>query len=304
MPIGLKNGPSHFSTTNDKKSFKYQPHQLQEVFVSSLSHNFQFFMPVETSVNGQRLFQSAPYRAHKRVEYTGHAVELPAGATQSDAHDYMTRIATQSYSAECAPFALRLETITASSRRGKTAADLEGDWEEEGDDEGEGAELQGDNGEFSAGAVLASCLRHCDKLYGSSCKRPGEGGTGNVLLVVTRRVHGCFVVDAVQSLKYAAIRQSAQAALQLLNQHLAAPGPQPQLLEQHQHQHQQRTVASRTLPVPLGASTSISTSSIARTGGAGRGKAASTAQCSAVHAGLIPDCDIAEDSRKKTKQHD
>ena len=40
-----------------------------------------------------------------------------------------------------------------------------------------------DNGEFSAGAILAACLRNCEKNY-----KDDQGSTGNILLVITRKV--------------------------------------------------------------------------------------------------------------------
>jgi hypothetical protein len=222
-------------------------------------------MPTDCYVNGQPLFQSAVCRAHKRVEYTGHAVELPASANAGDVKDFMTRISTQCYSAECAPFACRLETVSSRSNL-KTAVDLERDGEgPDCEEEGGDGELQGDNGEFSAGAILAACLRNCEKLYGSSCKREGEGGTGNVLLVVTRRVRGCFVADMVQPLKYTAIRACAAQALDRLNFHLAtrhlerAPqeAPMDDSVASRQrgspgaaHNFTRPTVTARTLPVP------------------------------------------------------
>jgi hypothetical protein len=204
-------------------------------------------MPADTEalLNGRQWFRSAPSRAHQRVEYTGHALELAAGATLEDALDFMTRLSTQCYSAECAPYAFRLERPAVAAKglalglagvRGaggtrRTAAELEQEqeqeqetagWDEEQEREQEQEqELSADNGEFSAGAILASCLRQNEKLYGSSCKREGEGGTGNLILVVTRKVQGCFVADSVQALKYGAIRRCATQALALLHHHLA-----------------------------------------------------------------------------------
>jgi hypothetical protein len=63
---------------------------------------------------------------------------------------------------------------------------------EEGEEE-EAEETFEDNGEFSAGAILTASLRSCERKYGPASG--GGGNTGNILLVVTRKVMGCFVAD-------------------------------------------------------------------------------------------------------------
>jgi hypothetical protein len=222
-------------------------------------------MPTDTSIiNGQLLFQSPVSRAHQRVEYVGHACELPAGATESDVLDFVTRIATQSYSAECAPFAYRLEAQQAVTHNDE--GDYHDDCEEE--EEEKGKDTFDDNGEFTGGSILASCLRNCEKVYikgkggrsrGRSNsnevdrEREREGGdtsggsgirinTGNILVVVTRKVQGCFVADLVQHRKGAAIRSCGTNALARLNKHLARPG----------HPHPSSPIINNTSSHPVG----------------------------------------------------
>ena len=50
-------------------------------------------------VNKQQAFHSGISRAHKRVHYTGYALELPVDASATDMRDYVARLSTQCYSA-------------------------------------------------------------------------------------------------------------------------------------------------------------------------------------------------------------
>ena len=56
-----------------------------------------------------------------------------------------------------------------------------------------------DNGEFSAGEILADCLK----------KKEGY----NLLICVCSNVSGCFVTDMVQSQKYRAVKEAATRAI-------------------------------------------------------------------------------------------
>ena len=172
--------------------------------------------PKSTVVNGIQVYLSNVVRAHRRVHYIGHALEMPANATEADMLDYVARISTQCYSAECAPYAFRLHTDNVQrTRRGKY-------WEEQlFDEEDEERKTCDDNGEFSAGSILAACLRNCEKKYSKRGVEGIGGNTGNILLVVTRKVEGCFVTDMVQPLKYSAIRSCGTQALERLNCHFS-----------------------------------------------------------------------------------
>lgn len=85
-------------------------------------------------------------------------------------------------SSDCVPFALRL---------------IEG---------GQVVALSEDNGEFLSGMILSNALK---KLEGY-----------NVLVMVTRNVKGCFVVDMVQNQKRNFIKQAAEKAIEMLKLHL------------------------------------------------------------------------------------
>lgn len=166
---------------------------------------------------------------------------------------------------ECAPYAFRLNPLPKATPPRITAATAleEGDATitrqgQEPEEENNEADTYEDNGEFSAGAILAACLRNCEKHY-----KEGAGGvrasTGNILLVVTRKVQGCFVADMVQPLKYSAIRACAMQALERLNAHLATVTLQlqeqlQQLKEQQQllqqGQQSQPGAGALTLKIP------------------------------------------------------
>lgn len=66
--------------------------------------------------------------------------------------------------------------------------------------------LNGDNGEFLSGVILSNALK---KLEGY-----------NVLVMVTRHVTGCFVVDMVQNQKRNFIKVAAEKAIEQLKLHL------------------------------------------------------------------------------------
>jgi hypothetical protein len=104
----------------------------------------------------------------------------------------MAHISLGYYSAHCAPYALRLV-----------------------EENGEVSEAFEDLGEFLAGNTLMAVIRSFENIY-----RPAEA---SVLVMITRKVLGCFVPEMVQQLKYNAIRTCAHKALSKLNKKLFHP---------------------------------------------------------------------------------
>ena len=135
------------------------------------------------------IYQSQPFRI-KKLEYVGHACIIQSYA---DGLDVVARISLDCYSAQCSPYAMRL------------------------DDEEGIREVYEDHGEFTAGGTLASCLKSFEKKYS------GVNGA-NILLVVTRKVFGCFVADMVQHQKFNAIRTCGMNALRKMNKHVIPSG--------------------------------------------------------------------------------
>jgi hypothetical protein len=132
---------------------------------------------------GDRLiFQSTVFRIQK-VEYTAHACLV---TDVEDAKEVMAHISLGYYSAHCAPYALRLV-----------------------DETGEITETYEDLGEFYAGNTLMAVIRSFESLYKSV--------DASVLVMITRKVSGCFVPDMIQNMKYNAIRTCAVKALTKLN---------------------------------------------------------------------------------------
>jgi hypothetical protein len=142
------------------------------------------------------IFQS-PVIQLKRIEYTGHACIVQSF---EDALDVVTRISLDCYSAQCAPYAIRLE-------------------EEDGI-----REIYEDQGEFTAGSTLASCLKSFEKKYSTV-------NGANILLVVTRKVSGFFVGDMIQHQKFNAIKNCGMNALKKLNKHVIPRGVELELAE-------------------------------------------------------------------------
>jgi hypothetical protein len=128
------------------------------------------------------IFQSTEFRIQK-VEYMAHAC-LVTGF--EDAKEVMAHISLGYYSAHCAPYALRLVEET-----------------------GEISEIYEDLGEFYAGNTLMAVIRSFDSLYKSV--------DASILVMITRKVSGCFVTDMIQNMKYNAIRTCAVKALTKLN---------------------------------------------------------------------------------------
>jgi hypothetical protein len=134
------------------------------------------------------IFQSSVFKI-QRCEYTAHACLIK---DQEDAKEVMAHISLGYYSAHCAPYAFRLVEET-----------------------GEVTEASEDLGEFLAGNTLMAVIRSFESIY-----RPAEA---SVLVMITRKVLGCFVPEMIQQLKYNAIRTCAHKALSKLNKKLFLP---------------------------------------------------------------------------------
>lgn len=128
------------------------------------------------------IFQSTGFRIQK-VEYMAHACVV---TSFEDAKEVMAHISLGYYSAHCAPYALRLVG-----------------------ESGEISEVYEDLGEFYAGNTLIAVLRSFESLYKSV--------DVSILVMMTRKVSGCFVTDMIQNMKYNAIRTCAVKALTKLN---------------------------------------------------------------------------------------
>mmetsp|Transcript_22432 Transcript_22432/g.32715 ORF Transcript_22432/g.32715 Transcript_22432/m.32715 type:complete len:210 (-) Transcript_22432:72-701(-) len=134
------------------------------------------------------IYQSTVFQL-KKCEYMAHACIV---ASYEDAKDMIAKISLGYYSAHCSPYALRLDSDNGVE------------------------EYNDDMGEFSAGSTLASCLRSFENLY-------SQVNGANILLVLTRKVSGCFVTDMIQHQKYNAIRTCGHKALNKLNKHTVIP---------------------------------------------------------------------------------
>ena len=92
---------------------------------------------------------------------------------------------------ECAPYAFRLNPAPLLDHQ--TSDALRDDVTEEKDVH-ERENTCDDNGELSAGAILAACLRNCEKNYKASEEQRRQGAcSGNILLVVTRKVNSMCI---------------------------------------------------------------------------------------------------------------
>lgn len=147
-------------------------------------------------VDNRPIFQSSVVKLRK-IEYTAHACIVQS---YEDAIDVVTRISLDCYSAQCAPYAMRLE-------------------------DGDGIrEIYEDQGEFTAGSTLASCLKSFEKKYNSV-------SGANILVVVTRKVSGFFVGDIIQHQKFNAIKTCGMHALKKLNKHVIPRGVETDMIE-------------------------------------------------------------------------
>lgn len=132
---------------------------------------------------GDRLVFQSPIFKIQKCEYIAHACLV---TNYEDAKDVMAHISLGYYSANCAPYAILLK-----------------------EDYHEYSEIYEDLGEFLAGNTLMSVLKSYENIYKSAevC----------VLVMITRKIYGCFVTDMIQNMKYNAIRTCANKALIKLN---------------------------------------------------------------------------------------
>lgn len=74
-------------------------------------------------------------------------------------------------------------------------------------------EIMDDCGDFGSAQIISSCIQHAEH----NC---GGFRFANILVLVTCKVKGCFVVDMIQHLKHRPIMVSCQSALAQLAEHL------------------------------------------------------------------------------------
>ena len=122
-----------------------------------------------------------PIYIRKKMSYTGYAATAYSVEQAIAIIDY---IGVSTFSEDSLPYAITL---------------MEG---------GELIAVAEDNGEFSCGNILGSCLQ---KLEGY-----------NVLVCVSRKVDDCYIPDMVQSQKYRVIRDAATSAIEALVDRLNA----------------------------------------------------------------------------------
>jgi hypothetical protein len=126
----------------------------------------------------------ATYQNHtikiKRSEFTAHLCILK---DSEHANEVRERITSTNCGIQTSPYVLRLYL---SNNQYKETID--------------------DMGEFGAGECILNCLKNYDKLLGNN----------NILLIVTSKIQGCFVVDSIQHLKYNVIRM---CCLHVLNKY-------------------------------------------------------------------------------------
>ena len=127
-----------------------------------------------------RILSTAPFSMNKSVSYRGHA---SAVYSVDQAVEFLDIIGLETGSEDYLPFAMILV-----------------------DSAGEFVSIAEDNGEFSAGEMLARALQDLDGF--------------NALICVSRHVQGVYVVESAQHMKFKAIKQAATEALSLLYQEL------------------------------------------------------------------------------------
>ena len=127
-----------------------------------------------------RILSTAPFSMNKSVSYRGHA---SAVYSVDQAVEFLDIIGLETGSEDYLPFAMTLV-----------------------DSAGEFVSIAEDNGEFSAGEMLARALQDLDGF--------------NALICVSRHVQGVYVVESAQHMKFKAIKQAATEALSLLYQEL------------------------------------------------------------------------------------
>jgi hypothetical protein len=128
--------------------------------------------------------------ATETVIHTGRAVKLRkctytahCAAIWSVEHaiQVLDKIAAQTDSDDCLPFAMRLV------------------------ENGELILIAEDNGEFACGDLLAECLSKLDKY--------------NVLVCVSRKIRDSFVLDMYQGQKFNSIKEAANSAIDIIHAH-------------------------------------------------------------------------------------
>lgn len=145
------------------------------------------------------IFQSPIYKLYK-CEYIAHVCQI---FSFEDAKEVMAFISLSYYSAHCSPYAIRLYSNETN----------------------EVNEIYEDLGEFNASQILISVLRSYESLYQTYSPSNNNNNNNNneniggisILLMLTRKVYGCFVTDMIQNNKYNAIRVCATKAITKFN---------------------------------------------------------------------------------------
>ncbi len=127
-----------------------------------------------------RILSTAPFHMNKSVSYRGHA---SAVYSVDQAVEFLDIIGLETGSEDYLPFAIVLV-----------------------DSAGEFVSIAEDNGEFSAGEMLARALQDLDGF--------------NALICVSRHVRGVYVAESAQHMKFQTMKQAATEALSLLYQEL------------------------------------------------------------------------------------